>query len=86
MNKVQLTLSNEETAILAGYGNQFGYSLPRTLRFVISKAAEKFLEQGTVPIFEMSDKTEAAGLKALKEQKAGKAIAVDNVDKFFDEL
>lgn len=86
MNKVQLSLTDEEAAILASYGSQFGYSLPKTLRFVISKAAEKFIREGTIPVFEMSDKTEQAGLAALKEHKAGKTIAVDDIDAFLDNL
>ncbi|PIR62055.1 MAG: hypothetical protein COY81_04505 [Candidatus Pacebacteria bacterium CG_4_10_14_0_8_um_filter_43_12] len=86
MNKVQLSLTDEETAILASYGSQFGYSLPKTLRFVISKAAEKFIREGTIPVFEMSDKIEQTGLKALKEHQAGKTIAVDDIDTFFDNL
>ncbi len=86
MNKVQLSLTDEEATILASYGSQFGYSLPKTLRFVISKAAEKFMREGTIPVFKMSDKTEQTGLEALKEYRAGKAIAVDDVDTFFDNL
>ena len=86
MNKVQLSLTDEESAILEEYGNQFGYSLPKTLRFIISKAAEKFIEEGTIPVFEMSEKTEKAGLEALKEYRAGKTIAVNDSDEFFDNL
>ncbi|HEX7017541.1 MAG TPA: hypothetical protein VF209_01380 [Patescibacteria group bacterium] len=86
MNKVQLTLTKEEAAIIEGYGNRFGYSLPKTLRFIISKAAESFVKEGTIPVFEMSRKTEQAGLEALKEYRAGKTIAVDNIDEFIDNL
>ncbi len=45
MNKVQLTLTNEETAILSSYGRQFGYSLPKTIKFIISKTAESYLKE-----------------------------------------
>jgi hypothetical protein len=86
MNKVQLSLTDEEVAILASYGSQFGYSLPKTLRFVISKAAEKFIREGTVPVFEMSDATEKKGLAALKEHRAGKTIVTDDTDAFFENL
>lgn len=86
MNKVQLSLTNEEAAILEGYGSQFGYSLPKTLRYIISKAAENFLKEGTVPVFEMSAITEQAGLDALKEYRSGKTTAVSNTDEFFDNL
>lgn len=86
MNKVQLTLTKEEAAILESYGTQFGYSLPKTLRFIISKAAESFIRQGIIPEFEMSAKTEQAGIDALKEYRAGKTKAVRSTDEFFDSL
>ena len=86
MSKVQLSLTSEEAAILEGYGNQFGYSLPKTIRYIISNAAENFLREGAVPVFKMSEKTERAGLQALREQKQGKAVAVEDVNSFFDNL
>lgn len=86
MNKVQLSLTTEEVAILEGYGNQFGYSLPKTLRYIISKAAESFLREGTIPVFEMSEKTEKAGLDALKEYRSGKTTGINNADDFIDSL
>ncbi len=86
MNKVQLSLTNEEAAILMGYGSQFGYSLPKTIRYVISKAAEAFMRESKYQVFEMSKKREEAGLKAIQEKKEGKAIRVDNVNEYFDNL
>ena len=41
MTKVQLSLTDQEAAILAGYGEQFGYSLAKVAKFFISKAMEK---------------------------------------------
>jgi hypothetical protein len=86
MSKVQLSLTDEEMAILRAYGSQFGYSLPRTLRYLISKATEKFLREGTIPEFKLSEKNEKAGLEAIKEHRAGKTVAVENVDDFFNDL
>ena len=43
MTKVQLTLTDQEAALLAGYGNQLGYNLPKVAKFIIRKAAEKIL-------------------------------------------
>jgi hypothetical protein len=89
MNKVQLTLTDQEVDILTGYGDQFGYSLPKTIRFIVGKAAEKFLKEASLPVFQMSDKTEELGLQAQKEFKAGKTILVDDVDDvddFFDKI
>lgn len=86
MNKVQLSLTSEEAAIIEHYGSQFGYSLPKTLRFIISKAAESFLKEGAVPVFEMSKKTELAGQQAVKEFRAGKTLAISDIDEYFDNL
>ena len=83
MTKVQLSLTDQEASILTGYGSRFGYSLPKTIRFVISKVTEEALKEGIVPVFKMSERTEQAGLQALQEYREGKAIPVDDVDEFF---
>ena len=38
------------------------------------------------PVFQMSEKTEAVALKAIKEDKQGKTQTIDNVDDFIDSL
>lgn len=86
MTKVQLSLTDQEASILTGYGSRFGYSLPKIIRFVISKVTEEALKDGTIPVFEMSEKTEQAGLRALQEYREGKAILINNVNEFFKEL
>lgn len=86
MNKVQLTLTNQEAALLESFGSQFGYNLSKTIRYFISKASENILQQGFIPTYEMSAKTEQNGLRAIEEYKAGKTIKVTNVDAFFDSL
>ncbi|MEA3354860.1 MAG: hypothetical protein U9Q63_00020 [Patescibacteria group bacterium] len=86
MTKVQLALTDQETTILNNYGSQFGYNLSKTIRFLISKAAESFLMQKTLPIFKMSPQTEAIGLKALKDHRAGKTTEIKDIDSFFDKL
>ena len=86
MTKVQLSLTDNETAILRSYGSQFGYNLPKTIRFLISKAAEKAIIGGTIPEFPMSEKTEKLGLEALKEHRAGKSTKIDDVSDFFAKL
>ena len=72
MTKVQLTLTDNEAAILKSYGSQFGYNLSKTIRFLISKATEKAIVEGTIPEFPMSEQTERVGLEALKEHRARK--------------
>ena len=86
MTKVQLTLTDQEAALLAGYGSQLGYNLPKTAKFFIKKAAENILNLGIVPVYEMSRETEQKGLVALEEHKAGKTTKVVDAKKFFEEL
>lgn len=86
MTKVQLSLTSQEAAILTSYGSQFGYNLPKTIRFIISKASENFLNEGTIPEYKMKAETEQKGLDAISEQKKGETIEVKDVDKFFDNL
>ncbi len=86
MNKVQLTLTNEEANILSGYGAQFGYNLSKTVRFMVSKASEAILKESTIPVYKMSEATERRGLQALEEYRAGKTIEVSDVDEFFSSL
>jgi hypothetical protein len=86
MTKVQLSLTAEETAILEGYGAQFGYSLPKTIRFVISKASEEIVREGVIRTYPMSEETEAKGLEALREYQTGRTTKVEGVKKFFDSL
>jgi len=86
MNKVQLTLTNQEAALLESFGSQFGYNLSKTIRYFISKASENILQQGFIPTYEMSAKTEKKGLQAVKEHRAGKTIKVSNATSFFDSL
>jgi hypothetical protein len=71
MTKVQLSLTTQEATLLKNYGSQFGYNLPKTIRFFISKASEEILKN-EVPTFKMSKKTEENGLKALEEHRLGK--------------
>jgi hypothetical protein len=86
MNKVQLTLTNEESSILSSYGGRFGYSLPKTIRYIISKAAESYLREDTLPAYPMSKKTEQAGLRAKQQYQSGKTAQLKNVDEFIDSL
>ncbi len=86
MTKVQLSLTDKEAAILAGYGERFGYSLPKVIRFIISKAAESALQEKAVPVYPMSEATEKRGIMALQESESGKTKSVTDTDTYFDSL
>jgi len=86
MTKVQLSLTSQEATILSGYGTQFGYNLPKTIRFIISKASENILQLTSIPTFPMSKEIEQKGFQALKEYREGKTIEVEDVKEFFNSL
>ncbi|GEM_PF-550209 len=86
MTKVQLTLTDQEAALLAGYGDQLGYNIAKMAKFFISKATEEIFKQGVIPVYEMSEKTERAGLKAVKEYREGKTTEISDIKEFFTNL
>lgn len=86
MTKVQLSLTNEEAAILMGYGDQFGYSLPKTIKFMISKATESVVRSGSLPVYELPDSLEKRGLEALSEHRDGKTTEVKDFAQYFDTI
>lgn len=86
MTKVQLTLTDQEAAILTGYGEQFGYNLTKVTKFFISKATEKIAKAGTMPVYPMSQTTEEQGEAALAQYQKGQTIKVENAADFFGQL
>ena len=86
MTKVQLTLTEQEVAILRGVGSLYGYNLPRTLKFIISKEVNRALQERVIPTYKMSKKMEKVALQAEKDYREGKTFPMDDIDKFFDEL
>ena len=86
MTKVQLSLTAEEAAILAGYGERLGYNLPKTIKFIIGKAAESVIRSGSLPVYALSDALEQKGVTALKEHKTGKTTEVKNFANYFDSI
>ena len=86
MTKVQLSLTQEEAAILIGYGEQFGYSLPKTIKFMISKATESVVRSGGLPVYDLPASLEKKGLQALDEHKAGKTTEIKDFAAYFDAL
>ncbi|MFC1790175.1 hypothetical protein ACFLZP_01675 [Patescibacteria group bacterium] len=86
MTKVQLSLTDQEAALLTSYGAYFGYSLPKVIRFILAKTAEQVLDTGVIPTYKLSEKNEKKGLEALREHRQGKTIKIKDPDHFFDSL
>ncbi|MBI4129818.1 hypothetical protein HY468_00725 [Candidatus Roizmanbacteria bacterium] len=81
MQKVQLTLTDEEAAILKMQAARFGYRLSRYVKYLISDAVVRLpagekivmpVDDGTIPTFKPSKRTERALRQAEKEYREGK--------------
>jgi hypothetical protein len=86
MTKVQLTLTKQEASILSNYGKQFGYALPKTMKFILRKAMEKFYYSQVVPEYKLPKDLEERGLQALEADRKGETVEVDNFADFFGQL
>ncbi|HLB60633.1 MAG TPA: hypothetical protein VJL83_03430 [Patescibacteria group bacterium] len=85
MQKVQITLTEQETNILSAQAARYGYRLSRYVKYLISDAVVRLpsakkpvmpVDDGTIPTFKLSKKTASIADKAYKEYKAGKAIRI----------
>ena len=71
MQKVQLTLTDQEKDLLALKGASLGYGVTKFIKFLISREALSVMED--IPTFQLSAKAERRALEALKEYQAGKS-------------
>lgn len=78
--KVNLPISLKE--YLESKAQKFGMPIAGYIKHLILKDVENM----EYPIFEASEKSEKAYKEALKAEKEGKLIRVDDIKKFFDEL
>ena len=83
MNKVQLTLTNEEMNALLLKASKLGYDVTKYIKYLIASEAFSIIED--IPTFSLSKKAEKKAEKALQEYKKGKAIEltkIDDLDKY----
>lgn len=78
--KINLPVALKE--FVQSKAQRFGMPLATYIKHLILKEVEGM----EYPIFPASKRTERAYRKALKDQKEGKLIKVDDIDKFFKEL
>lgn len=83
---MQLTLADQEAAILTSYGEQFGYSLPKTIKFLLGKAAEQAHNSRTIPVYTLPEALEQKGPVALEDHRAGKTTEVTDFKSYFQSL
>ena len=58
MTKVQLTLTDQEVNAIHNIGARYGYSLARTLKFIVSRETSKIIDDSYLPTFVMNKTTE----------------------------
>lgn len=80
--QIKINLPVQLRDFLASKAAKYGVPIASYVKLLILKEVEKM----EYPEFKMSEKAEKAYKKALKDQKAGKIIQVDDLDKFFREL
>ena len=80
--QLKISLSEQLNSLLLGKAQRLGLPLTQYVKHIIVKEVEK----EEYPTFQMSKKTEKALKKAIKDEKAGKTIKIDDLDIFFKQL
>lgn len=80
--QIKVTLPEKLQELVQSKADQYGLTISTYIKHLVLNDVKDM----DMPVFPMSEKTEETGLKALKEYKEGKTIAVEDVDKFFDNL
>lgn len=80
--QIKVTLPGELYLHLKSKAEKFGLGLSSYIRHLVINDVKDV----DVPVFRMGAKTEARGLKALKEHEKGKTIKIDDIDKYFDSI
>ncbi len=80
--QIKVTVPVQLQSFIQGKAAQYGLSMSGYIKHLIIADAR----DADIPTFPMSKKMEKAGLKAIKEYRAGKTIAVSDVGKFFQDL
>lgn len=81
-SQVKVTLPNQLYFFMKSKADKFGLTTSSYLKNLIIDDVKDL----DLPTFSMSDKTEAKGLEAAKEYKAGKTKKVTNIESYFKDL
>lgn len=80
--QLKISLSEQLNDRLESKAARLGVPVTQFVKHLILKE----VENEDYPTFEMSARTEKKARKALKDYEEGKAVIVDDIDKFFKEL
>jgi KaiC/GvpD/RAD55 family RecA-like ATPase len=81
MNKLQISLTDQESEIFHYKAAMLGYDLTRYVKYQLSRLADTFL--GEIQESRMSQKLEKEVVQSKTDYKAGKLKAVNSVNDFF---
>lgn len=86
--QIKVDLPADLKKALESKAKKFGLSTSVYVKYLIRKDTDKLpgKDDDGYPVYQASDSTEKAYRQAIKEYAEGKAIRVDDIDKFFDEL
>lgn len=76
--KVQITLTPQETTALMVKAKTLGYNVARFIKFLVSREALSIIE--SIPVYPMSENLEKKALKALKTYRKGGISKLQNID------
>ncbi len=80
--QLKISLSDQLNDLLQAKAQRLGIPATQFVKHLIIKE----VETEEYPTFPMSKRTELKARKAIEDYKLGKAIIVDDINKFFDEL
>jgi len=80
--QLKISLSEQLNDLLLGKAQRLGIPLTQYVKHIIVKEVEK----EKYPTYQMSEKTEKALKRAIKEHKAGKTKTINDISAFFKQL
>lgn len=82
MTKIQITITEQESQLLAQKATLLGYDVTKYVKFLISKEALATAHE--TPIFQMSDSGKKQYDQATLEHKVGKSLLLKDIDDLHD--
>jgi hypothetical protein len=84
MNKIQITLTPQETTLLSLQGQSLGYDVTKFVKFLISREVYNFAAK--IPTYKMSAALEKNVEDALREYKSGEFPSYNSVEEMMASL
>ncbi|MCR4264235.1 MAG: hypothetical protein NUV98_05970 [Candidatus Roizmanbacteria bacterium] len=85
MQKIQITLTDQEADILKTKAGKLGYKLPRYIKYLISNAVIKTFDKSTdFPTIDVGPNALRIADKAYEDYKAGKTKRIKSVKELLD--